>query len=83
MASLLQHYGGQKLRVVRIAMLTASVLPSKKQKETPTPPPYELRDGPNVTIRLDDGHEQVIRLIGGMLQHDGVWRVTTYYIGPN
>jgi hypothetical protein len=83
MASLLQNYGGQKLRVVRIATLTASVVPSNKQKEKPTPQRYELRDGPNVTIRNDDGHEQVIQLIGGMLQHDGVWRVTTYRVAPN
>jgi hypothetical protein len=37
MASLLQNYGGQKLRVVRIAVLTVSVVPSKNHKEKATP----------------------------------------------
>ncbi len=83
MASLLQHYAGQKLRVVRIAILTDRVVPSKKKKEKPTPQRYELLGGPNVTVRHEDGHEEVIRLVGGLLQHDGIWHVTTYEMAPN
>ena len=73
---LVREYGGRNLRIARVAVLVGSVLPKPPKRD------FELRDGPNVFVRDERGEEQMIRLVGGMLEHDGYLRVTSYHLCP-
>lgn len=43
---------------------------------------YQLFPGPMVTLRGEGGQEKTIRLVGGLLERDGAYKVTTYYVNP-
>jgi hypothetical protein len=34
-------------------------------------------------MRDESGQEKSVRLVGGLLERDGVYRVTTFYVNPS
>jgi hypothetical protein len=43
---------------------------------------YILLGPPVVTLRDENGQEKTVILVGGLLQVDGTFKVTTYYVSP-
>ena len=44
---------------------------------------FQVFGSPLVTLRDDSGQEKNVRLVGGLLERDGVYKVTTYYVSPS
>jgi hypothetical protein len=61
----------------RWEVVSVSAEPAQKQGSG-----YQLFPGPMVTLRGEGGQEKTIRLVGGLLERDGAYRVTTYYVNP-
>ncbi len=73
---LLQKMGGQKWKILKIAILTVSSMAQK-------PFPREFfGSGPNVTLETQNGHQLTLRPIGAILGHDGIYKVITYSADP-
>lgn len=43
---------------------------------------YQLFSSPLITLRDESGQEKTMRLIGGLLERDGAYKVTSYYVSP-
>ncbi len=72
LAELLIKFGGKKVTLVKL------MLPEPKKKGQG----YQLFDGPLVTIRDEAGSESSTRIVGGLLERGGIYKVTTYYVSP-
>ena len=64
---------GKKWEVVKV-----SLEPAKKKGKG-----YQLFGSPLITLRDDGGQEKSVRLVGGLLELDGVYKVTSYYVSPS
>ena len=64
---------GKKWEVVKVSLEPAK----KKGKE------YQLFGSPLITLRDDGGQEKSVRLVGGLLELDGAYKVTSYYVSPS
>ncbi len=51
--------------------------PKKKGKE------YQLFGSPVITLRDESGQEKAFYLIGGLLEKDGAYKVTSFYVSPS
>lgn len=63
---------GKKWEVVKI-----SSEPAQKQGKG-----YQLLSAPLITLRDESGQEKTTRLLGGLLERDGAYKVTNYYVSP-
>ena len=36
-----------------------------------------------MTLRDEGGQEKTVKIIGGLLERDGAYKVTTYYVSPS
>jgi len=68
----LEKFGGRKWQLVKVA-----VEEPKKQTKG-----YRLLPAPMVTVRDDSGAEKTVRLVGGILEQGGTFKVATYYVSP-
>ena len=64
---------GGKWEVVKVEME-----PAKKKGKG-----YQLFGSPLITLRSSTGQEKPVRLVGGLLERDGVYKVTSYYVSPS
>ena len=64
---------GKKWTVVKVNLDA----PKKKGKG------YQLFGSPQITLRDDAGQENTLRLIGGLLERDGAYKVTSFYVSPS
>ncbi len=67
----MESLGGHRWEVVKI-----SAEPGAKGKG------YQVYNAPVITLRDDGGKETSLRFIGGMLERDGAFKVTTFYVSP-
>ena len=44
---------------------------------------FQVFGPPLVTLRDENGQERTIKLVGGLLERDGGYKVTTYYVSPS
>jgi hypothetical protein len=44
---------------------------------------FQVFAPPLVTLRDESGQEQNVRLVGGLLEREGVYKVTTFYVNPS
>jgi hypothetical protein len=64
---------GKRWEVVKV-----SLEPAKKKGKG-----YQIFGSPLITLRDDGGQEKSVRLVGGLLELDGVYKVTSYYLSPS
>lgn len=64
---------GKKWEVVKVNLGQ----PQRKSKE------FQLFGAPSVTLRDESDQEQTMRLVGGLLERDGSYKVTSYYVSPS
>ena len=64
---------GKKWEVVKVKVEP----PQRKGKG------FQLFGPPRVTLRDASGQERTIKLVGGLLEREGVYKVTTYYVSPS
>lgn len=64
---------GKKWEVVKVDLEP----PQRKGKD------FQLFGPPLVTLRDENGQEKTLRLVGGLLERDGAYRVTNYYVSPS
>ena len=64
---------GKKWQVVKVDLQPAQ----RKGKG------FQVLGPPLVTMRDESGQEKSVRLVGGLLERDGVYRVTTFYVNPS
>jgi hypothetical protein len=64
---------GKKWEVVKVNLGP----PQRKSKG------FQLFGAPSVTLRDESGQEKTMRLAGGLLERDGAYRVTSYYVSPS
>ena len=66
-----QHpLAGKKWEVVKVNLGP----PQRKSKG------FQLFGAPSVTLRDESGQEKTMRLVGGLLERDGAYKVTSYYV---
>lgn len=65
--------GGQKWDVVKVDLPPAQ----RKGKG------YHVFGPPTVTLRDEHGQEKTVKIVGGLLERDGTYKVTTYYVSPS
>ncbi len=65
--------GGQKWDVVKVDLPPAQ----RKGKG------YQVFGPPTVTLRDEHGQEKTVKIVGGLLERDGAYKVTTYYVSPS
>ena len=63
---------GKKWEVVKLTLDP----PQRKGKG------YQLYGPPTVTLRDENGQEKTMKLVGGLLEREGAYLVTTYYVSP-
>ena len=63
----------KKWEVVKVNLET----PQRKGKG------FQLFGAPLVTLREEGGPEKTVRFVGGLLERDGAYKVTTYYVSPS
>jgi hypothetical protein len=63
--------GQHKWEVVKVV-----AEPTRKGKD------YQLYGAPIVTIRDEAGQEKTLKLVGGLLERAGAFKVTTFYVSP-
>jgi len=63
---------GKKWELVKVDLGTAR----RKGKD------FQLFGPPAVTLRDDSGQEKTFRLLGGLLESNGAYKITTYYVNP-
>ena len=68
----LRRYGGQKWQLVKV-----NLGPAISQGKG-----YRVLSAPTVTVRSQDGAETAIRPVGGLVEHDGSFKVSTYFVRP-
>lgn len=68
--SVLSEFGGKKLDLVKVEMPT----PQKKAGTT------TLFPAPTIRVRDESGQEKTVRIVGGILDQNGLYKVTTYYV---
>ena len=44
---------------------------------------FQLFGPPQITVRDENGQEKTVVLVGGLLERDGAYKVTTYYVSPS
>jgi len=44
---------------------------------------FQLFGAPSVTLRDESGQEKTMRLVGGLIERDGAYKVTSYYVSPS
>ena len=44
---------------------------------------FQVLGPPLVTLRDESGQEKTVKLVGGLLERDGVHKVTTFYVSPS
>jgi len=44
---------------------------------------FQILGPPLITLRDEGGQEKTSRLVGGLLEREGVYRVTSYYVSPS
>jgi hypothetical protein len=44
---------------------------------------FQVYGPPLVTLRDESGQEKTVKLVGGLLERDGVYKVTTFYLSPS
>jgi len=71
-ADSLKLYGGRKTEVLKVTLD-----PPRKQAKN-----YRLLPGAEVSIRDESGQDKTVRMLGGVLEHDGRYKVATYYVRP-
>ena len=64
---------GKKWEVVKVNLEP----PQRKGKG------FQLFGAPLVTLRDEGGQQQPVRLVGGLLERDGAYKVTSYYVSPS
>ena len=64
---------GKKWEVVKVNLEP----PQRKGKG------FQLFGAPLVTLRDEGGQQQTVRLVGGILERDGAYKVTSYYVSPS
>ncbi len=64
---------GKKWEVVKVDLTS----PQRKGKG------FRIFAAPLVTLRDEGGQEQTRRLVGGLLELDGSYKVTSYYVSPS
>jgi len=64
---------GKKWEVVKVDLES----PQRKGKG------FQLYGPPLVTLRDENGQEKTMKLVGGLLERDGAYKVTTYYVSPS
>lgn len=68
----LKQYGGRKVEVLKVALHP----PARQTKN------YRILPGAQVTLRDETGHENTVQMLGHILEHDGRYKVATYYVRP-
>ena len=68
----LKRYGGRRLQLVKLK-LGPAISQGKH---------YRLLSAAVVTVRDSDGIEKRIRPVGALLEHDGAFKVSTYFVTP-
>ena len=43
---------------------------------------FQILGPPTVTLREEGGQEKNVKLVGGLLERDGAYKVTTFYVNP-
>jgi hypothetical protein len=64
---------GKKWEVVRVDLEP----PQRKGKD------FQLFGPPQITLRDENGQEKTVRVVGGLLERGGAYKVTTYYVSPS
>ena len=64
---------GKKWQVVKVATEQAQ----KRGKG------YQLFSAPLITLRDESGQEKTMRLVGGLLEREGAYKLTSYYVSPS
>ncbi len=64
---------GKKWEVVKVSLDP----PQRKGKG------FQLFSPPQITLRDESGQEKTMKVVGGLLEKDGVYKVTTYYLSPS
>ena len=75
LARMLVDFKGREAKIVRIDDLVPERHPKRRRH-------YRAYYGPAVTIRLGDT-EKSVHLVGGIIEHDGIFKVTTYSLSPD
>ncbi len=65
--------GGKKWEVVKVDLESVQ----RKGKD------FQLLGPPSVTLRDESGQEKTVKILGGLLERDGAYKVTTYYVSPS
>jgi hypothetical protein len=76
LALTLKEYGGRKWNVIQTASLTPEHQPIRRKR-------LRAYSGPGVTIRDANGNEQTVHVVGGVVELGGVYKVSTYSLGPD
>ena len=64
---------GKKWQVVKVA-----TEPAQKRGKG-----YQLFSAPLITLRDESGQEKTMRLVGGLLEREGAYKLTSYYVSPS
>ena len=64
---------GKKWQVVKVDLQPAQ----RKGKG------FQVLGPPLVALRDESGQERTVRLVGGLLERDGAYKVTSYYVSPS
>jgi len=65
--------GGQKWEVVKVDLPPAQ----RKGKG------FQVFGPPTLTLRDEHGQEKTMKIVGGLLERDDAYKVTTYYVSPS
>jgi hypothetical protein len=76
LASTLSAWGGRKMEVIEVAELTPERHPTRRKR-------FRAFSGPAVTIRDESGQQRTLHLVGGIIELDGVYKVSTYSLAPD
>lgn len=72
LTDMLNKFGGKKWMFVNLT------LPEPKKKGQG----YQIFDAPLLTVRDQLGMESSVRIVGGILERRGIYKVTSYYVSP-
>jgi hypothetical protein len=76
LAATLNEFGGRKWAVVQVAPVTAERQPIHRRR-------FRAFSGPAITIRDSNGQERTVHIVGGIVELGGVYKVSTYSLGPD